>query len=48
MESKVEKALKLIKFLEDKETDKAMSSYWDSLIWDDDDIERIRSYDNDD
>jgi hypothetical protein len=47
MTSKVEKALKIIKFLEEKENDKAMSSYYDNLIWNDDDPERQRNYDYD-
>ena len=45
--SKVEKALKTIKFLEEKEQSKSDSSYWDNLIYNDDDPERQRNYDYD-
>lgn len=45
--SKVEKALKLIKFLEEKEKSKSDSDYWNNLIWNDDDPERKRNYDYD-
>lgn len=33
--SKIEKALKIIKFLEEKEKSKSDSSYWDTLIFGD-------------
>lgn len=45
--SKIEKALKIIKFLEEKEQSKSDSDYWDNLIWNDDDVERQRNYDYD-